>query len=387
MRAWPGMLAALLAAALAAPALLLAGCASTPMHAPVTALFDDALFAPQAEAIDGGALFAPNAQMLAYIDSDISPRVKAGGRQRALFDALYDGDRPWLDYDATTTRPAGETFVARSGNCLSLVVMTAAFAKQLQLEVEYQSIDSWESWSRDQDLEYVNLHVNVRLLAPNRPGGGALLVDFMPVTNPALRRGRVISETTLVAMYMNNRSVELLARRELDRAYWWAKASAATDPRLLDPVNTLAIIYRARGRPAESEHALRWLLEREPDNVITLDNLARLLEAQGRRAEARVLAARVKELRPVAPFHFFDLGMQALKEQRFQAAKGLFVREMRRDARYDKFHAALALAHYGLGEFDQASAQMAIALDNATTAGDRQQYARMLANLRAGVHP
>ena len=50
------------------------------------------------------------------------------------------------------TRNAAEAFDARSGNCLSLVIMTAAFAKELGLPVRYQNVFVDEAWSRSGDL-------------------------------------------------------------------------------------------------------------------------------------------------------------------------------------------------------------------------------------------
>jgi len=363
--------------------LFLCACATTQVaRAPDSPLFDDALFKPQAETIDPAAVFAPSREMLDFMASDIVPRQHEKGRQRGLLDALYDGKRPWLDYDATVTRTAAEAFASRSGNCLSLVLMTSAFAKQLGLDVRYQQVYTVESWSRDHELEYLNRHVNLTLLLP--PYEDQLLVDFTPIQPNSEERWRVLQESTIVAMFMNNRAVELLANREVDRAYWWSRAAIHQDPGMLDAVNTLAVIYRARGRPIEAERALRFVLEAEPDNVVALDNLARVLHEEGREDEALVAEQRVRELRPVPPFQNYDLGLAALKEGRFMVAKNLFQKEMRRDAYYDKFHASLAMAFYGLGDMAKARAQMSLAVDNSTTAADRAMYSRMLDKLKAG---
>jgi len=370
-------------------ALLLTACASAPpSRARDSALLDDSLFAPPTERIDPAAVFAISPQMQDFLDTEIAAEVSDKGKQLGLFEALY-GKRgePWLDYDATLTRTASEAYAAGSGNCLSLVLMTAAFAKALGLEVRYQSIDTWKSWSRDETLRYVNSHVNIVLLVPTSLHKDDVVIDFLPITANQASRVRVVDEPSLVAMYMNNRAVELMSRHELDRAYWWVRAAMRQDPDSLDNVNTLAVIYNQHGRPLEAEHTLRWLLAQEPDNVIALDNLAISLRAQGRQADAEAVERRGSELRPVPPFYYFDLGQVALRDGKYLAAKKMFQKEMRRDAFYDKFHASLALAHYGLGELDKAQAQMAIAVDNSTTAADRALYSRMLARLRSGERP
>lgn len=366
--------------------LLLAGCASTPSK-PTGLAFDDGAFAPQTERIDPDAVFALSPAMLSYIDPHITPEQKSRGRPRGLLFGLFATDRPFLAYEATWTRTASEAFDARSGNCLSLVLMTGAFAHQLHLDVRYQWIHTWKSWSRGERLDYVNTHVNLVLLPPNEPHGDGVLVDFLPPEPNVVQHTDVVDEKTIVSMYLNNRAVELLAQGEVDRAYWWAKAAVAHDRSFYDAVNTLAVVYKARDRLDAAEQALDWLLEREPDNIAALENLQRVLEAQGRAAEAAVVARRVAELMPVAPFHYYELGQQALQQGHFQDAKQLFQKELRRDSHYDKFHASLALAHYALGEMSKAQTQMAIALENSTTTSDRAMYAKMLQRLRAGEHP
>ena len=59
---------------------------------------------------------------------------------------LYKRQKLGLEYDATSTRTASEAYAARAGNCLSLVIMTSAFAKALGLPVYYQRVFVDESW-------------------------------------------------------------------------------------------------------------------------------------------------------------------------------------------------------------------------------------------------
>jgi predicted Zn-dependent protease len=266
--------------------------------------------------------------------------------------------------------------------------MTAAFARELGMGVRYQSVYTQEAWTRGQGLDYLNGHVNVALLNPIWATAGELLIDFVPVSKTEqVRHSIVVEEKTIVAMYMNNRAVELLAGGELDRAYWWAKAANRQDDRFLGAINTLAVVYRARRKLEDSERALRFILGIEPDNIVALDNLVLVLQDQGRDSEADALATRLRKLQPIPPFHFYDLGIAALKQGDYGKAKEMLQKEMRRDANYSLFHASLALAYHGLGRATDAQEQMAIAVQRSTTNADRATYALMLARLRAGEHP
>ncbi|MEO7493889.1 MAG: hypothetical protein ABIT83_04005, partial [Massilia sp.] len=144
---------------------LLSGCASAPPMppgAPVATLFADAQFAPASEPVTAKGLFDLSDEMKAYLRTrEFTSLVKAKGVEQGLVDSLYQKGELNLDYDSGKTREAASTFASRSGNCLSLVIMTAAFAKELGSFVYYQNVLTDPSWSRDKNLQMVSHHVNV----------------------------------------------------------------------------------------------------------------------------------------------------------------------------------------------------------------------------------
>ena len=107
---------------------------------PAAMLFHDELFSAPSAQIDPDAALAISPAMRSYLAAKSVNRVHGADRRRQLIDALYRGDLK-LEYDATMTRTAAQAFEARSGNCLALVLMTAAFAKELGLTVRYQARD------------------------------------------------------------------------------------------------------------------------------------------------------------------------------------------------------------------------------------------------------
>src|SRR5205085_8990753 len=152
--------------------LALTACAGMPAPPSSEDLFRDAFFAAPRDHIDAADVFAMSDAMQRYARTEIAARARQLGRQQALVDALYHRQQLKLDYEAATTRNAAEAFEARSGNCLSLVIMTAAFAKELGLQIEYRSAFLEETWSRSGDLVFRSGHVNVTL--------GPRLVDPRP---------------------------------------------------------------------------------------------------------------------------------------------------------------------------------------------------------------
>src|SRR5881396_2589033 len=201
---------------LAVPALciLLAACAHTPVAQPPAQLFSDQLFAAPSERIRADDVFALSDEMKRYLETEMAGRLLNKGLQKGLIDALYSKNQLRLEYDAAITRNASQAFEARSGNCLSLVIMTAAFAKALGLSVEYQGAFIEPSWSRVGGMYFLSGHVNLTLggRSTGARSSELLTVDFLPPEQLRVLRTRVIAEATIVAMYMNNRAAELRVR-------------------------------------------------------------------------------------------------------------------------------------------------------------------------------
>ena len=109
---------------------LLAACATPHQRtAPPPFLFNDSAFSAPSERISADDVFALNDQMRHYLRTSIASQLNVMGMQQGLISALYEKDQLKLQYDVSMTRNASQAFDARAGNCLSLVIMTAAFAR------------------------------------------------------------------------------------------------------------------------------------------------------------------------------------------------------------------------------------------------------------------
>lgn len=383
-------------------AVLLASCAlapgAPPETPPHTRFFDDARFAAPSERIDAAQVFALSDEMRRYVDREIAPRTRLRGRQMALVDALYTKGDLKLEYDSAMTRDASEAFAARSGNCLSLVIMTAAFAKALDVPVEYQKVFVDDAWARAGSMYLSIGHVNLVMgkrraddityaqrLGKKPVESEGLIIDFLPPEDMRNVRSRVIGEDIVVAMYMNNRAVEALARGRLDDAYWFAREAVLQSPDYLVAYNTLGAVYQRHGDLAQAERVLRFAVSREPENTQAIGNLARVLADAGKTEESARLAATLARLEPEPPFVYFNRGMAAMRAGDLHAAKKSFEREIARSPDYHEFHFWLAVVLVGLGETEDARKHLAIAVRNSTTRRDHDLYAAKLDRLNA-VH-
>ncbi|HYJ98354.1 MAG TPA: tetratricopeptide repeat protein, partial [Burkholderiaceae bacterium] len=200
-----------------------------------------------------------------------------------------------------------------------------------------------------------------------------------------LRTERV-EETTVVAMFMNNRAAEALSREAFDEAYWWAREGVMADPSFVGVLNTLGVVYQRTGRPADAERVYTELLRRQPNQTQGLHNLAQLLQSQGRDAEAEVFAARLAALEPEPPYHWFVQGQLALRRGDAQTARDFFAKEVARADYSSEFHYWLALAQYQLGDLDAAHRNLQKAEMLSVSRNERDLYAAKLAWLNQRRH-
>ncbi|MEQ1438808.1 tetratricopeptide repeat protein [Fontimonas sp. SYSU GA230001] len=367
--------------------LLVCGCASAPAPLTIDPLFADERFAPGIAVADADELFALDDAMRSFVRRQIQPRARWIGPRLALHEALRDSLT--LDYDTAMTRTARQAFAARAGNCLSLVILAGALARELDIPVTYRSVRGYDTWSRDGGLVLLSGHVNLVLGRHDADGIFAstvmdrpLVIDFVENARDTDRRAREISEAMIVAMYLNNRAAELLLAGDLHGAYWHARAAVGTQRDFVSALNTLAVVYLRHGDLPEARQVLDRALQREPGNAQVLTNLVRVLTVQGETDEARLVQQRLSEISKYPPFHFLDRGNAALAAGDIDAAMAQFRKELQRIPYDPELHFAIAVASFRRGDVEEARAHLRLAMHNSTTRSRHDLYAAKLDRLK-----
>lgn len=369
---------------------LLSACA---MQRPVVQvpqhLFDDQSFAIAKQTPDAAAIFAPTAEMKQFIAKEILTQIRSSSHQRALFNALYTKAQLKLEYDSSYTRNAAETFSARSGNCLSLVIMTAAIAKEMGMDISYQSVITPETWSRNGALYFNVGHVNIVLGKRHFDDRNHLdknhqmTIDFYPPEEIAGQRTLELEEKTIVAMYFNNRAAESMSAGDLNQAYHWARAALTADPSYAAGYNTLGVVYLRHKNDELAYNALDAALRLDPSSTVAMSNIIQAMEQTNRLADAKAMQEKLASRQPFPPFHFFKLGMKAMEDQDYQTAKRWFERELDRAPDYHEFHFWLGMAHLKLGDMKAAEQHLTAAKSNSTSQEVYSMYSSKLDRFHA----
>jgi len=316
----------------------------------------------------------------------LEPMAARVGGPEALYSVLYERGRIGVEYSSDYTRNAAEAFEARKGNCLSLALMTAAFAKRLGIRVHYQLVRTPEAWSRGDRLSFQIRHVNVTLaqnavdgFLRGSPFSQGLTVDFVPIEFKNRQALRELDESAVIAMYLNNLASEALDVAQYDRAYHLARQALLTDPTLPESYNTLAVVLSSRNQQAKAEAALRRSLALAPDSVAAMGNLIAMLD-EARSPEANLWRSRLRELQPSPPFADFDQGRVALAAGDASKALALFQRQRERTGLDPRLQQYIAASYQRLGRDDEAIAALQQGLQASDNELQRQQ---LLAKKRA----
>jgi len=377
--------------------LALAGCADAPRPgaAPTReSLFADASFAPPSERIDASDIFALSPEMHAYLESRVAEEARQHGEARGLVEALFRDRRLTIDYDAEFTRNAAQAFDARAGNCLSLALVTGAMAREMGLDVRYQSVRTSEHWERDGDLLELVGHVNVSVGMPvprvRSFGFNAdrWTVDFLPPEQMKGLETRPISEARVAAMFMNNRAAEALAHQRTDDAYWWIRSGVAMDPSFGELYNTLGVTYLRKGLLPRAESALRHALSIAPESAESWNNLAVVLRRDGRGEQAAAVEREHPRTRAAAVAAAIDGGTRANAAGDYGRALEMFNRALRTSSDSHQIHYLLAVTYLNLGDRRHAMEHLREAQDYSVTARQRSVYAskiELLQSTRSGV--
>lgn len=372
----------------ALPALLLAACASAPpadMAEPARpSLYDDALFAPATVSTSPEDIFALSPEMRKFLDTQITRRVTTEGKVPALVDALFDKGTIKFNYNASETSNAAGVFASKSGNCLSYTIMTAAFAKEMRIPVQFHVATLSDVWDRNNNTDFLIGHVNLTLGVNYTRAAEqqAQLVDFTALSDAHGQLLDDIGEDVIVSMYLNNRAAEAMSNDKVDEAYWWARAATQASPSFLAAYNTLGVVYMRHHHPEMAARVFERVLEREPENLLALSNESLALKAQGRTAEAATYASRLAQIQPNPPFYYFALGMHAMQQRDYKTAKVEFSKEVNRASYNHQFHFWLALAEYNLGEYGETRRQLTYAMENSPNNQQHDLYAAKLAALQ-----
>jgi hypothetical protein len=114
--------------------------------------------------------------------------------------------------------------IKHTGNCLSLAILTKAYASLVGLEVEYRKVNSAPVYSRESDMISMSSHLQTHVFAPTQPNNrkstfffSKIIIDYFPSSRNSI--GGVVEDVDFVSMYYHNSAAKALIAGDFDQAY------------------------------------------------------------------------------------------------------------------------------------------------------------------------
>lgn len=285
-------------------------------------------------------------------------------------------------YDNSTSHTAAETFATGEGNCISLAILTVAFAHELRLWPQFMNPEVPFFWEQREGIELVNGHINVVVRAePTSPLG--FFVDFDPRSTFSYRDNKKLSIQKTINLFYHNRAVEALARADYELAYSYAYYAVQMMPNEASNYSLLGVVLRRQGMLQLAEQSYLKGLQLDDDHPFLLHNLVYFYRSNGEPHQAEPYLARLAKHRIRSPFVIAKEADELYQQGKFQESLALYNKAIRKADYIHDFYFGKAKALVALGEFDSAEKALLKAKAKSITIRQGELYQGKLTALAA----
>lgn len=316
----------------------------------------------------------------------INPNWRSAHKYQALINWLKHGQQTLMLYRNDYTRTAMQTIRHGVGNCLSLTAVFYAYAKALNLKVQFNHVDIPPNWqvseSQKTFLRYDHVNAKVSL-----PFSGIEYVDFSAENFHPSMPMKTLSETSFKALFFSNRSIEYMLQEDVLLAFRYGLKATNLDPQNSNLWNNLATLYRRLGHHDLAETSYQQAIYLDPKNIVAWSNLAYFYRNQGKIEKANEIDKLANPYRNNNPYYLAWKAQTAKKKGQLNLAKRSLKRAIYLKPNVHYFYNQLAEIYVEQHNLDAALSHYKKALrftdQPAYKAHYKQQQAQLLERLQS----
>jgi len=296
-------------------------------------------------------------------------------------------DFGWEFQYVDATSNSFQTYETRSGNCMSLALLTTALAKHAEVPIKYQVVRRLPTFKEFGSVTFSSQHVRSVITEPevepvtpqenkvlqlNSVFRAAAIIDYYPSRYNYV--DGYVNENELIAMYYRNLAAEELGQKNYSRAYWLAKESLQYIENNIDVINTLGVIYRRLGDLEVARNLYVFGLQHEPDNTTLLRNYKVLLRDLGDEKQALLVAKKLEKLGNENPFILVKKANTLYAEKDYFAARKFYIQAIDVAPYLHQSYFGLAKTEYAFGNVKRAKKLFEVAYSKAYDDENRMLY-------------
>jgi tetratricopeptide (TPR) repeat protein len=275
---------------------------------------------------------------------------------------------------------AREAYARKSGNCISLAVLTKALADLAGIAVEFQTIVSAPVFSMKNDVMLSSDHVRTYLYDPDfvpekdkiyfiKP---AIVVDYLPSSGDLT--GPRVSEQTFIAMFYRNLAADALLAKQYEQTLALLNAALTFAPDYGGVINLAAVVHRRINETQLAEQFYQYGLKVASNRATLLSNYASLKLSMGETSAADDMLQSLRELKDYDPYLWYLLGQSATSTQQYQEAVGYYLKAVNQAPYVHQLQLELAAAFFRNNQAEQAAKTLVVAAQLAPSDGTKQRY-------------
>ena len=227
------------------------------------------------------------------------------------------------------TLTARDAFEQRTGNCLSLAILSTAFVKEAGLRFQYNRINSAPTYQEYKNVQLVSTHVNLTIMdIPQTTGdywlSNAITIDYFRTKDSFV--SKVVSSDELMVMYWNNLASEAVIAGHIDLAFSYALQANTIDPLYPETLNLMAILYNRKGH---SEYAYLVYDFMDKNNLVSfsaIDNFATMLVNAGDTKRAALLRSKIQHIIDDNPYTWLSRGIAQFEKGEYKLAESYLLK-------------------------------------------------------------
>lgn len=315
--------------------------------------------------------------MKAFVHEHISMETTRLDRLNRLLDLLVSEDKFGFRYEYDKTLTAEEAFEQRCGNCLTFSILTAALARELDLDVYFNSVETTPAWETLGDLVTEEYHMN--LLA--RVGADYYVVELLPYFRNLTIRAETQADSVAFGRYYNNLGVWAISENKPQLAEAYFKQAIRVDLTCHPAWRNLGALKRMQGAWKEAKICLERAAAIRPKSDIIYQMLAQTCTDLGEMTKAAHYEKLMEDYRKSNPMYHFAVGQKSmiagdLKEAKRHLKKAI---SLNPDCHY--FYYALACVYEREHDYSHMREALEQALKCSATDSAQDTYSQIIASL------
>ena len=275
------------------------------------------------------------------------------------------------------TLTAKQAMESKSGNCLSLTILTGAFAKLADVKVGYQLLDKNPVFTIEDDLLVTSDHLRAVLISESAtdqpfPTKSFIRIDYFNTDGYSYVDN--INPGFQLSLFYSNVAVEHLRSGDISSAFAYAKHALSIYPLNPSALNTIGISHRYREDLVKAEEIYLYGAKNYDKSPTFLRNYLSLLINQRGDIDWDTLERNALSLDQSNPWTWVQAGNVAYSQAEFARASDFYNKALNLEPSLHQLYFLASRANHAAGNMSEAYSLMSNAMSIAKDESSGKRY-------------